>query len=104
VHDGNDFNLCVTITKENAEGKGANQAASYIANHREKYLRECYWSQVLIERLQQGKANGAKPEDVKHVAAECRFGDSAWAEELLASLRPPVEAPKSGGNKNRHHR
>ena len=69
-----------------------------------KYLREYYWSQDLIERIQQVKANGAKPEDIKHIAVECCFGDSNWAEELLASLRPPVEAPKSAANKNRHHR
>lgn len=69
-----------------------------------KFLREFYWSQTLIERLQQIKASGAKPEDVKYVAAECCFGDSSWAEELLASLHPPVEAPKSGGNKNRNRR
>ena len=69
-----------------------------------KVLREYYWSQSLIERLLQIKSNGAKPEDIKSVAAECCFGDTSWAEELLASLRPRAEVPKEGATKKRYHK
>jgi len=69
-----------------------------------KVLREYYWSQSLIERLLQIKASGAKPEDIKFVAAECCFGDTGWAEELLASLRPKAETPAGGNTKKRSHR
>jgi len=64
-----------------------------------KKLREYYWAQPLIDRLQQIKSSGAKPEDVKYVAAECCYNDSTWAEELLASLRPKADSPGSGGTK-----
>ncbi len=69
-----------------------------------KVLREYYWAQTLIERLLQVKTAGSQADDVAYVAAECCFGDSVWAEELLASLRPKAEAPRGGGNKNRSHR
>lgn len=69
-----------------------------------KVLREFYWSQTLIERLQQIKANGPKPEDVKYVATECCFGDNAWAEDLLASLRPKPAVKSGTPSKSRHHR
>ena len=69
-----------------------------------KVLREYYWSQSLIERLLQVKSNGAKPEDIKSVATECCFGDTSWAEELLASLQPKAEVPTDGARKKRSHR
>lgn len=71
-----------------------------------KVLREFYWAQSLIDRLQKIKQAGAKPDDVKYVAAECCFGDTAWAEELLASLRPKADNPVNPGTKKhppKHH-
>jgi hypothetical protein len=64
-----------------------------------KELREFYWSQTLIDRLQQIKSTGSKPDDVKYIATECCYGDSVWAEELLASLRPKADVPGSSGTK-----
>jgi len=64
-----------------------------------KVLREYYWSQSLIDRLHQVKLSGAKPEDVKFIADECCYGDSTWAEELLASLRPKSNGNGSSGTK-----
>jgi len=69
-----------------------------------KVLREYYWSQSLIDRLQQIKLSGAKPEDVKEIAAECCYGDCAWAEELLASLRPKASPQGSSGTKKHSSR
>jgi len=69
-----------------------------------KEIKEYYWAQLLIDRLQQIKTNGAKPEDVQYIAAECCYGDVIWAEDLLASLRPKADGPGSGGTKNRSHR
>jgi len=64
-----------------------------------KELREYYWSQTLIDRLQKIKQAGAKPDDVSFIAAECCYGDTAWAEDLLASLRPKADSPGSASTK-----
>jgi len=58
-----------------------------------KELREYYWAQSLIDRLQKIKQAGAKPDDISFIAAECCYGDTSWAEDLLASLRPKAESP-----------
>lgn len=69
-----------------------------------KVLKEYYWSQLLIDRLQQIKTTGTKPEDVKYIAAECCYGDSIWAEEMLTSLRPKIDGSGTAGMKNRSSR
>lgn len=68
---------------------------SYIEVNGKKEIQEYFWSQVLINRLFDIKANGVKPEDVKYIADECCHGDSKWAEELLQSLSGSASAPKT---------
>jgi len=60
-------------------------------------IKGYYWSQQLIDRLCLIKSNGAKPEDVEYVAAECCHGDSKWAVEMLASLAPPKPKSRADG-------
>jgi hypothetical protein len=60
-------------------------------------IKDYYWSQELIDRLCQIKANGVTPEDVEYFAGECCHGDSKWAEETLVSLARPKSTPKVDG-------
>lgn len=67
---------------------------SYIEVDGKKEIQEYFWSQNLISRLCDIKANGAKPEDLHFVAEECCHGDEKWAEELVSSLTGSAPASK----------
>lgn len=68
---------------------------SYIEVNGKKEIQEYFWSQDLVSRLCDIKANGAKPEDVKSIADECCHGDEKWAAEVLQSLHCSVPSLKN---------
>ena len=70
---------------------------TYTEVNGKKEIEEYYWSHDLINRLLQIKENGAKAEDLKHIAEECCYGDRTWAEEILTSLSSPKTMASTGG-------